>query len=245
MVLRSAVCCCLLLTSATVPAEALDVVELYTSQGCSTCPPADKLLGELATNPDILALTMPIDYWDYLGWKDSHARPEFTHRQRAYARSRGDNAVFTPQAILNGRAAVIGSRGDEIRETLSGLDRSGDKPALAVGLRIDGDKLVVELPHATGDAPAEAAVWVASYLKPQTVKIGAGENGGQTVTYTNIVDHWQVVTIWSGRPDTVELPLAEIVQPETAGLAVIMQEKHDGELGPILGAARLPLQSGT
>lgn len=244
MGLRMAVCC-LTLVAGMSPSGATSVVELYTSQGCSTCPPADRLLGELAKDPDTIALTFPIDYWDYLGWKDSHARPEYTHRQRAYARARGDNAVFTPQLIINGRAAVIGSHEVEIQATRHRLEATGDQPTLGIGLSIDGDRLVVRLPSAAPDGPDEATLWVASYLKPQAVSIGAGENRGETIVYHNVVDHWQVVTIWEGQPITVELPLAEIVHDATAGLAVVLQDKRDGKLGPILGAARLPLVPGT
>jgi len=85
------------------------VVELFTSQGCSSCPPADARLAELARRPDVIALTLPVDYWDYLGWKDTLAQPEFSVRQRAYSHGRGDRAVFTPQMVVNGMAACVGS----------------------------------------------------------------------------------------------------------------------------------------
>jgi hypothetical protein len=234
-----------MLAATVTPSGAMDVVELYTSQGCSTCPPADRLLGELAADPSILALSFPIDYWDYLGWKDTNARPEFSHRQRIYARSRGDNAVFTPQMVVNGRQALIGSHGDEVRATLRGLNQAGDTPSVKIGVHIEGDRLVVDLPAAASDTQDHATLWVASYLKPQTVAIGAGENRDQTVVYHNVVDRWQAVAMWEGQPLTVELPLAEITGPNTAGLAVILQDKHDGKLGPIIGADRLALDSGT
>ena len=244
MVFRAAACC-LMLVASSISASATNVVELFTSQGCSTCPPADRLLGQLSENPDILTLTFPIDYWDYLGWKDSNARPEYSHRQRAYARARGDNAVFTPQMIVNGRVAVIGSREDEVRAAMRGLDEAGSKPSLTVSARIEGDRLVVDLPEAAKGGDNRATLWVASYLKPQTVHVGAGENRDQTIVYHNVVDRWQVAALWEGKPAKVELPLSEIVGDDTAGIAIILQDKHDGMLGPILGVARLPLTSGT
>src|ERR1700758_4333241 len=111
------------------PAHATDpraVVELFTSQGCSSCPPADKIIGELAKDPSVIALSMPIDYWDYLGWKDTLADARFSARQKAYSRARGDREVYTPQAVINGSAHVIGS------------DREGIESAIGATAKTDG-----------------------------------------------------------------------------------------------------------
>ena len=98
-----------LLSSAAMGAEPRAVIELFTSQGCSSCPPADKLAGELAQDPSLLVMSLPIDYWDYLGWKDTLANPGHTKRQRAYSKARGDREVYTPQVVVNGMAHVLGS----------------------------------------------------------------------------------------------------------------------------------------
>src|SRR5581483_2423185 len=101
------------------------VVELFTSQGCSSCPPADKVIGELAKDPSVIALSMPIDYWDYLGWKDTLADSRFSARQKAYSLMRGDRDVYTPQAVVNGEAHVLGSDRSEIERAIE-VTREGD-----------------------------------------------------------------------------------------------------------------------
>ncbi len=235
--------CCIALAVGSTSAAAANVVELFTSQGCSACPPADKVLAQLAKDPDTIALTFAVDYWDYLGWRDTYAKPEFTHRQREYAKARADHAVFTPQAVLNGRSAVIGSRQDEIRASFDVMKDNGETPDLAVTARIADDRVVVTLP--AREHSGEASVWVAGYLPPKTVDIGSGENRDTAVTYVNVVDRMQVVGMWSGEAVTFELPLADVAPEGTAGLAVIVQSKKGGLPGPILGATRLALQSGS
>jgi hypothetical protein len=235
--------CCIALAVGSTSAAAANVVELFTSQGCSACPPADKVLAQLAKDPDTIALTFAVDYWDYLGWRDTYAKPEFTHRQREYAKARADHAVFTPQAVLNGRSAVIGSRQDEIRASFDVMKDNGETPDLAVTARIADDRVVVTLP--AREHSGEASVWVAGYLPPKAVDIGSGENRDTAVTYVNVVDRMQVVGMWSGEAVTFELPLADVAPEGTAGLAVIVQSKKGGLPGPILGATRLALQSGS
>ena len=233
--------CCVALAVGSGNAAAADVVELFTSQGCSACPPADKVLAHLAKDPNTIALTFAVDYWDYLGWRDTYAKPEFTRRQREYAKARADHAVFTPQAVLNGRSAVIGSREDEIRASFDVMQDNGETPSLPVSARIDQDRVVITLP--AKEHAGEASVWIAGYLPPKTVKIAAGENRNTSVTYVNVVDRMQVVGMWSGQAATLELPLGDIAPDGTAGLAIIVQAKKDGLPGPILGATRLALQS--
>jgi len=242
-IVRGVASCCVALVVGSGSAAAADVIELFTSQGCSACPPADRVLARLAKSPDTIALTFAVDYWDYLGWRDTYAKPEFTRRQREYAKARADHAVFTPQAVLNGRSAVIGSREDEIRASFDVMRDNGEAPDLAVTARIDGDRVVVSLP--ARDYVGEASVWVAGYLPPRTVDIALGENRDTAVTYVNIVDRLQVVGLWSGEAMTLELPLADVAPEGNAGLAVIVQAKKNGLPGPILGASRLALQSGS
>lgn len=240
---RGMASCCVALAVGSGSAAAADVIELFTSQGCSACPPADKVLARLAKDPDTVALTFAVDYWDYLGWRDTYAKPDFTRRQREYAKARADHAVFTPQAILNGRDAVIGSREDEIRASFDVMRDNGETPDLAVTARIEGDRIVVKIP--ARDRADEASVWIAGYLPPKTVEIDSGENRDTSITYVNIVDRMQVIGMWSGEAVRLELPLADVAPEGTAGLAVIVQAKKRGLPGPILGATRLALQSGS
>lgn len=223
-------------------AETLGVVELFTSQGCSSCPPADDVVGRLAEDPSIVALTFAVDYWDFLGWKDTFAKPEFTKRQRAYADAHHRNGVYTPQAVVNGRDDVVGSDQHAIEEMLRTMRRDGGGLSVEVHARIAGDRVVVSLPaSADGKRAHTGALWIAAYKRPETVQIGRGENGGRSVTYHNVVERWQVLGMWDGEPMTVELPLSDIAQDSTGGLAVILQTKANGRPGPILGAARIDL----
>ena len=240
---RGVASCCVALAVGSSSAIAADVVELFTSQGCSACPPADKVLAKLARDPNTVALTFAVDYWDYLGWRDTYAKPEFTRRQREYAKARADHAVFTPQVVLNGRAAAIGSREDEIRASLDVMRDNGETPDLAVSARISNDRIVVNLPAKSYNG--EASVWIAGYLPPKTVDIASGENRDLAVTYVNIVDRMQAIGLWSGEAMTLELPLADVAPEGTAGLAVIVQSRKNGLPGPIIGATRLALQSGS
>ena len=226
----------------TAVAEPTAVVELFTSQGCSSCPPADAVLGRLAADPDVIALTFAVDYWDYLGWKDGFAKPEFSKRQKGYAIGRGEHGVFTPQAVVNGREDVVGSDEAGIRRTMADLAKDGEGLTIKVDARIAGDRMIVKVSSGVLPADTHVALWVASYRLPETVEIDRGENKGLEVTYTNIVERWQVLGMWSGEPMEVELPLSDIAQDHTAGLAVILQsKKKKGRPGPILGAARVTL----
>jgi hypothetical protein len=226
-------------TGPIAAAETVGVVELFTSQSCSSCPPADKVLGEIAAQPGIIALSFAVDYWDYLGWQDTFAKPEFTRRQRAYADARGDRSVYTPQAVINGRDHLIGSEGERILRSVAHYAKTGKGMTVDVTARVDGDRIIVHIPEGTLPADVRAAVWIASYRPPEEVLIERGENAGHAITYTNSVDRWQVLGMWDGQAMTVELPIADIAHDLSAGCAVVLQSKHDGLPGPILGAAKV------
>jgi hypothetical protein len=232
------VACC-----ATGPAYAgsAGVVELFTSQGCSSCPPADRVFADIAADPDIVALTFAVDYWDYLGWRDTFAKPEFSRRQRAYADGRGDRAVYTPQVVVNGRLHMIGSDKERIMGAVESLAGAGEGLSIDVSARVQGDRIVVHVPAGKLAVGTTSALWIASYRQPETVSVDQGENAGHEVTYINVVDRWQVLGMWDGEEMTVELPLADIAQDRTAGFAVVLQSKKKGRPGPILGAAKVDL----
>lgn len=224
---------------AGLPAAAEDrsftaVVELFTSQGCSACPPADQLLKSYVERPDVLALSFPVDYWDYLGWRDTFASPRFTERQRAYAKARGDGRVYTPQIVINGRAHAVGSRKKEIDSTILAMHRIAPL-SLPVRLReIDGAMTIEIDGTESPSAPPSATVWVATVQQRGEVDVRRGENGGQSLTYYNIVRQMTPVGMWTGGRATLRLDLKSFTMPGWNACAVLVQ---DGPGGPIIGAA--------
>jgi hypothetical protein len=220
---------------ASIAAEPRAVIELFTSQGCSSCPPADRLLGELARDPSIVALSLPVDYWDYLGWKDTLANPGYTARQRRYAASRGDRDVYTPQAVVNGLAHVIGSDKDEIDQAIART--RGSTMMIPVQLARNGtDRLTISVPDAK-DGERSGEVWICGVAKSVPVKIGRGENHGSTVTYYNVGRRWLKVGVWNGKSATWTVALDEIKADGVDAAAVILQTGNSTGPGPMLGAA--------
>lgn len=219
--------------SATAP---LHVVELYTSQGCSACPPADKLLATYVERPDVLALTLPVDIWDYLGWRDTFAKRAYSERQRLYARKRGDGQVYTPQVVVNGTKHAIGHHKDAIDAAIKRtIDTLAERRLRPVITR-DGNLVSVDArAHDGSDASGEARVWLAQIRDQSTVKIRRGENGGRRLSYHNVVERMMPVGTWRGTALRVALPEEPEAQDRT--FALIFQ---DGLAGPILGAARVP-----
>jgi len=209
------------------------VVELFTSQGCSSCPAADALLKRLAEHDDVIALSLPVDYWDYLGWKDTLANPKFSERQRGYARTRGDGAIYTPQLVVNGVAHVNGSDEGQIARAIDKTQRA--LSSVPVRLREQEGKLIVEagsLPR--GVAGKDATIWLAVFARSVEVPIQRGENQGKTITYYNVVRELIPVGKWSGKPVTLELARASLARPGAESCAVLLQL---GQTGPIMGAA--------
>lgn len=219
----------LALVAAALPAQAGGpvVVELFTSQGCSACPPADALLAELADRPGIIALALHVDYWDYLGWADSFASPAFSKRQRSYAKAFGERMVYTPQIVVQGRVGIVGSRTEEIEAAIAAA--AAEPLPVTVSLTAQEDGVAVVLDPASGPV-GEASVSYMVYAEPQTVRIGRGENTGLDLTYRNVVRSWMMLGRWHGEPVRWVVP-----RPQDAlGVAVLVQ---DPETRAILGAA--------
>jgi hypothetical protein len=211
------------------------VVELFTSQGCSSCPPADKLLGRLAERDDIIALSFSVDVWDYIGWRDTLASPKFTERQRIYAVARGDGAIYTPQAVINGIAHENGSDETGIIHAIEMTGRMIAPMLVPIRLRQEDGKLVIEAEAAAGGvATKDATLWLATIAKSVEVKIQRGENRGRTITYHNVVREMNPIGMWNGQPMTVRLPRDSFMRPGTERCAVLLQQ---GRAGPIVGAA--------
>lgn len=205
------------------------VVELYTSQGCSACPPADALLHELAKRDDVIALALHVDYWDYIGWKDVFARPEHAVRQKAYARAAGERMIYTPQMVLGGVKRVVGA---EAMAIMSAIDvHRASTPAVDLVLRRQATTVLVELAPLT-DHQTRAIVQLVRFRPEDTAEISRGENAGKTLRYTNIVTAWDVVAEWDGAsPKTVQLP----VEGDDPAVVIVQAIDH----GPVLAARRV------
>jgi hypothetical protein len=214
------------------------VVELFTSQGCSACPPADKILGELAKDPSIIALSMPIDYWDYLGWKDTLADARFTARQQAYSRVRGDREVYTPQVVVNGSAHVLGSDRAGIENAIGTTRKSEGVMSVPVTLTLAGKQLTVSVAASGNHAAAEhGEVWICSISKAIPISILRGENSGRELTYYNVVRNLVKVGDWNGNPGSWNVPLESVLHDGVDAAAVYVQDGNHERPGMMFGAA--------
>ena len=207
------------------------VVELFTSQGCSSCPPADALLTSLADQEDVVALAYHVDYWDYVGWKDTFGEADYSDRQRAYAQSWGSSRIYTPQMVVNGTKGVVGSRRGEVH---GAIDRASLK--LPIDVTEDGEMLKIAIPP--DPSLQNAVVWLVTYMDRAEVAIERGNNAGKTMAYTQVVTGRQALGVWEyATGAAIKLPIPEVLSHNSTGIAVIVQQEHDGLPGPILGAA--------
>jgi hypothetical protein len=214
----------------TVPAPM--VVELFTSEGCSSCPPADALLGELTQRQYVLPLSFHVDYWDYIGWKDRFADPLFTQRQRAYAEAQGSSMVYTPQMIVAGAIDVVGSDRKAVEKALKTAYTRNTMYRISVAREKDG-RVVVQFPEAPIGVPA--TVWLVTYQKSAESHVRAGENAGRDLMTYNVVRSLQKVGMWYGPATEIELkldPQAKAKSPDACAI-IANQAEH----GPIIAAA--------
>ena len=223
-----------MLTAAVATAEPRGVIELFTSQGCSSCPPADKLAGELARDPSLIVLSLPVDYWDYLGWKDTLALPGHTNRQRAYSKARGDREVYTPQVVVNGVKHVLGSDKTAIENAVAQTRNEPGALSLPVSLSIAGDQISVTVPAAKNGA-AKGEVWLCPITRNADVAIGRGENSGHTITYHNVVRRWVKLGEWVGAARTYTLPKQDVAGADA--VAVLVQSGTNEAPGTMRGAS--------
>jgi hypothetical protein len=239
MNLRAPIAAIAVLAALAIPARAADgkvVIELFTSQGCSSCPPADKLLGELSENGKYLALSFPVDYWDYLGWRDTLADPANSQRQRGYSAARGAHEVFTPQVVVNGVTSVVGSDRRAIEN--AALKAAGGK-FVPVTLVKNGSSVDVEV--GTGDSKP-ASVWLLAVSRTKPVSIGRGENHGRTVTYHNVVRNCRKIADWNGASLKRSIEIKDLGADDADMVAVLLQPGSMEKPGPIEGAAALSLR---
>ncbi|WP_029041197.1 DUF1223 domain-containing protein [Cucumibacter marinus] len=219
-----------------IKAQPRAVAELFTSQGCSSCPPADAVLKTIGGREDVLALAYHVDYWDYIGWADTFGSERYSDLQRGYARSFEEHRIYTPQLVVNGQDHVIGSRGAEVNAQIRGA--SLDVP---VGLSVHEGILDISVPGDAGHADErEVMVWLIPYRQQAEVAVERGENRGKTLTYTHIVTGRTPLGMWDAdKGATMRLPLADILMDEADGVAVLVQCEKGGLPGEVIGAAAI------
>lgn len=204
------------------------VVELFTSQGCSSCPPADAILAELEDRDDVIPLALHVDYWDYIGWKDVFAQHDFTRRQKAYARTGGWKTIYTPQMVVNGQDDVVGSRPMKLAKLIRKQSERGSHVTLQVTR--DGHDIAIRAEASGTLRPCD--IHVVRYVPRQEVQITRGENAGRTLTYTHVVQSWDVAARWDGQGVFEKRLRLDGDLP----VVVLVQDPKDGH---IVAAARL------
>jgi len=207
------------------------VVELFTSQGCSSCPPAEALLGQLGRRPDVIALAFHVDYWDGLGWTDRFELHEALLRQSRYAKTLGLPSVYTPQIIIDGNSDFVGADQPHILSTLAAA-RTG----VAVRLSVRGSDLVIDVGEQLGAQPSD--IILAAILPQAATSVPRGENAGRTLTEYNIVRALRVIGTWQGQSSRRTVPLSSL-PAEATRVALLIQESGQG---PVIGAAVIELK---
>jgi len=207
------------------------VVELFTSQGCSSCPPADNFLGDLAQRPDVLALAFHVDYWDYIGWKDPYAFHEATERQRKYSHNFALSYIYTPQMVVNGVAQGVGSDRIDIDALITkAAAHPAARPAFMLERRSDGSVIV----HVgAGEAKKPATIWLACFDREQVTKVLRGENGGSTLTNYHVVRDFESLGTWKGTAVDLAVPPAEVAEfmnEPNRGIAALLQVDGTGQI---------------
>jgi len=213
------------LPGALVAQDSPVVVELFTSQGCSSCPPADKLMHELAKRDDVIPLALHVDYWDYIGWKDEYAQAAFTKRQRGYARVAGRKMIYTPQMVINGQDDVVGAHSMELADLIA---RHRDLPGrVTVMAQRNGDTIKIQAEAKSAPAGGALLIHLVQYTPERTAHITRGENAGRDLTYANVVHSWTVLGEWDARGPldveseiSVELPAVVLIQQQGPGAIV-------------------------
>jgi hypothetical protein len=208
------------------------VVELFTSEGCSSCPPADAYLKTLKSNPGIIALSYHVDYWDYLGWRDTLGSSEFSQRQMDYAHSRGDMNVYTPQMVVNGTHHFVGSQKSAVS---GGIAAAQSSPSSQwVDITMSENKTDVTIDVAAGAATKEATLWLMAWAPSVLIEIKRGENAGSTIAYYNVVRKMVPAGMWHGDATKIVLPKSSVIPGDCKGWVALLQQ---GKVGPVIGAA--------
>jgi hypothetical protein len=208
------------------------VVELFTSQGCSSCPPAEAFLADLAKRKDVIALEYHVNYWDYIGWKDPFARAEYTARQRGYVQALGGSSLYTPQMVIAGRDHAVGSRRESVNSKIAAYRPALGEPALTLAPAA-GNKLRIQI--GAGEAPGAHDILLVTYDKPHRTEVRRGENEGRVLVNANVVRSIRKVGEWNGEP--VDTVVSAGPKSGNGGCAVLVQRSG---FGPIVAAAAQP-----
>jgi len=219
-------------------ADRLTVVELFTSQGCSSCPPADAALRALRDRPGMLTLSWAVDYWDRLGWEDTFANPHYSMRQAAYNKRFGRGGVYTPQMVFDGRFQSVGSNQNEVRDAIKDA-RSENRLTISPTFSSDGTTVTLNLPET--NVPEDIAVVAVWYMGDATVEIGDGENSGRSLHYTNVVRLSDMLPDWDGSAISHTFAVKTGRDAGADHLAVLLQQGYYH--GTIVGAARIALNA--
>jgi hypothetical protein len=207
------------------------LVELFTSQGCSSCPPADEFAGELVKDPNNVVVTFNVDYWDYLGWRDTLAKPEYSKRQYDYAKTRGDGSVYTPQMVINGATHVVGSQRRDVAKQIE--DGRSQKLLANIKLEMTKQSITVEIPKTNFES--EATLWLMAVAPEVKQKIERGENTGKDIIYVNVVKNLIPAAMWSGDAYRGSWMRDVVMTKGTKNIIAVLQE---GKTGRVLGLAR-------
>ncbi|MBY5521072.1 DUF1223 domain-containing protein [Rhizobium leguminosarum] len=209
------------------------VVELFTSQGCSSCPPADAAFRKLVNQGDVIALAYHVDYWNYLGWADTLSSKENTERQYGYAKTMGRSNVYTPQAIVNGRDHLAGADLNGINSKIDTYSSEGNGLTVPISAAMRGDELEIKI----GAGQGKANVVMVYFDKEKTIDVEKGENSGQKISYLHSVTNVETVGMWDGKATSLTLPASVLQRPQLEGCAILLQSATaDGDPAAILGA---------
>ena len=206
------------------------VIELFTSQGCSSCPPADRIMHELAERDDVIGLALHVDYWDYIGWEDEYAKPSHTIRQRAYARSGGRSMIYTPQMVVNGQQDVVGAQVQELNRLIDAHLKAA--PKVSVKAVADGETTTVQVTPVDLSGGDRYDVRLVHYAPMRHASIRRGELAGHELDYANVVESWHMVGQWDGT-ETREYTFA--LESDLPAVVIVQSIGH----GPILAATRV------
>ncbi len=212
------------------------LVELFTSQGCSSCPPADKLAGKLAQRDDVIVTSLNVDYWDYLGWRDTLAKPEYTQRQYDYARARGDGQVYTPQMVVNGSLHAVGSNVAAVSSAIEKARALSSRIPLNIVVGTDE----VSISIAANSELGGGDVWLMAIKAKVPVEIKRGENSGSEVIYHNVVHKLSPAGMWKGAEKTLVMPRKAVVPAGCSMCLAVLQKPNGGE---VMGIAKFALTS--
>ncbi|MEI1249948.1 DUF1223 domain-containing protein [Rhizobium aouanii] len=209
------------------------VVELFTSQGCSSCPPADAAFRKLVNQGDVIALAYHVDYWNYLGWADTLSSKENTERQYGYAKTMGRSNVYTPQAIVNGRDHLAGADLNGINGKIDTYSSEGNGLTIPISAAMRGDELEIKI----GAGQGKANVVMVYFDKEKTIDVEKGENSGKKISYLHSVTNVETVGMWDGKATSLTLPASVLQRPQLEGCAILLQSATaDGDPAAILGA---------